>query len=67
MKVTPFNDIQLSIEFLVIEKGHINQQLAPYQGRGDKHDDNDSCLNAHDPVVAPLESYAEFHEVEIKS
>jgi len=63
VKVTPFNDIQPLVEFLVIEKGQIDQ-LAPYQGPGDKHDNNDSCLDAHEPIVTPLESYAEFHEDE---
>jgi hypothetical protein len=66
VKVTPFNDIQPSVvtraqEFLVIEE---EEQLAPYQVPGDEQDDDGSSLDDQEPVVAPLESYAEFHEDE---
>ena len=63
LKVTPFNDLQPSFvtraqEFLVIEE---EKQLAPYQVLVDEQDDDDSSLDDHEPIVAPLESYAEFH------
>jgi hypothetical protein len=42
----------------------IQENLSCYQVPRDEQDDDDSYLNDQEPVVAPLESYAEFQEDE---
>jgi hypothetical protein len=39
-------------------------QLAPYQVPRDEEDGEGSILDDQEPIVAPLESYAEFREGE---
>jgi hypothetical protein len=51
-------------EFLAAEIEHNDRNLAPYQVSSDEENEDDSCLDDHPLVVAPLESYAEFHEYE---
>jgi hypothetical protein len=46
-------------KILVIEE---EEELAPYQVPGDEQDEDGSSLDDREPLVAPLESYAEFHE-----
>jgi len=51
-------------EFLATEKEHNSGSLASYHVSSDKEDENDSCLDDHEPIFAPLELYVDFHEDE---
>ena len=51
-------------EFLATEKEHNSGSLASYQVSSDKEDENNSCLDDHETIFAPLESYVDFHEDE---
>jgi hypothetical protein len=51
-------------EFLATEKEHNSGNLACDEVFSDEEDEDDSCLDDHEPVIAPLEPYAEFHEDE---
>lgn len=51
-------------EFLDVEKEHSNGSLACDQGSGIEEDEDDSHFDDHEPIVALLKPYAEFHEDE---
>lgn len=41
-------------EFIAIEKEHNSRSLACYKVSNDEEDEDDSCLDDHEPIVASL-------------
>jgi hypothetical protein len=53
-------------ELLAVVEEHNDGNLASYQVSRDEQDDDDSCLDDQEPVVAKLEPCTEFHKYEAR-